>query len=164
MRPQLSQASQTLSIDAKKSIVVGRWSTNMAKDVSSTLFSTVIGVICQYCSSPLSEGELKCQNCGAPVISGDADSSSDFRTCPFCHRKLLALASPACNYCGRRLPESYIKAREADFRRVAELNEGERETETADTLTEIFSRGGRSKRGGLSLFGLDVDSFFDRFS
>ena len=120
-------------------------------------------LICEYCNSLTAEGELKCHNCGAPV-SPNPDASSDFRTCPLCHRKLLALASPACSYCGRRLPESYIKAREADFRRVAELNEGERQTEDDGLVNEILGRTSR-KRGGLSLFGLsDVASFFDWFS
>jgi DNA-directed RNA polymerase subunit RPC12/RpoP len=107
------------------------------------------------------EDELKCQNCGAPVSLGP-ETTSDFRTCPFCHRKLLALASPACSYCGRRLPESYIKAREADFRRVAELNEGDRQTEDEGLVNEILGRNSRGKRGGLSLFGLgDIAGFFD---
>jgi len=120
--------------------------------------------MCEYCDSVTIEGELKCHNCGAPV-SPDAEPSSDFRTCPFCHRKLLALASPACSYCGRRLPESYIKAREADFRRVADLNEGERQIDDDGLVREIPGRTSRNKRGGLSLLGIDdVASFFDWFS
>jgi hypothetical protein len=45
-------------------------------------------------------------------------SALDYRRCPFCSRKLLALASPACSYCGRRLPQEYIAAHEADLRRM----------------------------------------------
>lgn len=121
-------------------------------------------LICEYCNSLTAKGELKCQNCGAPV-GANPEAPSDFRTCPFCHRKLLALASPACSYCGRRLPEAYIKAREADFRRVADLNEGERQPEDEGLVNEILGRASRGKRGGLSLFGLgDVARFFDRFS
>src|SRR3989442_3579106 len=83
----------------------------------------------EYCSALVGEGETRCASCGAPVTR-DSDSR-DFRTCPFCHRRLLALASPACNYCGRRLPEEYVKTREADLRRVVEV-QGSSETTKTD--------------------------------
>jgi hypothetical protein len=35
---------------------------------------------------------------------------------------LLALGSPACNYCGRRLPDEYIRAREGDLQRLTTLD------------------------------------------
>ncbi|HEV8485559.1 MAG TPA: hypothetical protein VGV87_18600 [Blastocatellia bacterium] len=56
-------------------------------------------------------------SCGAPVNHLGV-TALDYRRCPFCSRKLLALASPACSYCGRRLPQDYIAAHEADLRRM----------------------------------------------
>ena len=79
---------------------------------------------CEYCSCSIGEAETRCSNCGAPIVRSDAPLP-DFRSCPFCRRKLLALGSPACNYCGRRLPDEYIKAREADLKRMNEVSEGE---------------------------------------
>lgn len=76
---------------------------------------------CSYCKSPIAEGDTKCPNCGAP-FDPDSSADQDFRDCPYCHRRLLALASPACNYCGRRLPEDFIKAREQDLHRVTEVS------------------------------------------
>src|SRR5262249_34476980 len=77
---------------------------------------------CSYCKGAVAESDLNCPNCGAPLEPGDT-SAKDFRVCPFCNRRLLALASPACNYCGRRLPEDFIKAREGDLHRVTEIND-----------------------------------------
>src|SRR5262249_2877207 len=77
---------------------------------------------CSYCKSPIAEGDTKCPNCGAP-FDPDSSADQDFRDCPYCHRRLLALASPACNYCGRRLPEDFIKAREQDLHRVTEVSD-----------------------------------------
>ena len=48
----------------------------------------------------------------------------DYRFCPFCKRRLLALGSPACNYCGRALPEDFVKARESLFQRVSDVSTG----------------------------------------
>lgn len=81
---------------------------------------------CSYCRSACAETDSKCKNCGAPIEPGDA-APKDFRSCPSCRRRLLALASPACNHCGRRLPPSYIKAREADLKRIIDLGEMERQ-------------------------------------
>ena len=92
---------------------------------------------CDYCKSSIHEGGLKCENCGAP-ISLDGSILSDFRSCPICHRKLLALASPACSYCGRRLPDEYIKARESDLRRIMEVEESEGQSEPRSELVELF--------------------------
>lgn len=74
---------------------------------------------CEYCQTPCEEGATKCCSCGAPLAADTV--APDFSVCPFCRRKLLALGSPACNYCGKRLPASYTKAREAALNRIAEL-------------------------------------------
>lgn len=74
---------------------------------------------CAYCQNVHVEGATKCHNCGAP-LDADAQHAPDYRFCPHCHRRLLALGSPACNYCGRALPDNYIKAREAIFNRINE--------------------------------------------
>jgi hypothetical protein len=76
---------------------------------------------CQYCQSPCAADLLKCPNCSAPIPT-KVMSAADYRHCPFCRRVLLALGSPACNYCGRRLPEEYIKAREGDLQRLTTLD------------------------------------------
>jgi predicted amidophosphoribosyltransferase len=71
---------------------------------------------CDYCQATSKDGVTKCENCGAPL---NADGPPpDHRFCPFCKRRLLALGSPTCNYCGRALPESYVKAREATLKRI----------------------------------------------
>ena len=48
----------------------------------------------------------------------------DYRFCPFCKRRLVALGSPTCNYCGRALPQDFVKAREALFQRVSDVSTG----------------------------------------
>lgn len=78
-------------------------------------------MICDYCHGALKEGATKCSNCGAAV--GERETR-DFRFCPHCKRRLLALGSPACNYCGRALPEDFIKAREQMWQRVSDLSAG----------------------------------------
>ena len=75
---------------------------------------------CDYCQGVSAEGATKCSNCGAPFAAG----APDYRYCPHCRRRLLALGSPACNYCGRALPANYVKARESIMRRVGEATEG----------------------------------------
>ncbi len=74
---------------------------------------------CEYCQSACGEGALKCANCGAP-LNPDSAATIDYRVCPHCNRRLLALGSPSCNYCGRHLPDSYVRAREAALRRIGE--------------------------------------------
>jgi len=76
---------------------------------------------CDYCKGVLEEGATKCSNCGAAVGEREAP---DFRFCPHCKRRLLALGSPACNYCGRALPEEFVKAREQMWQRVNEVSAG----------------------------------------
>jgi recombinational DNA repair protein (RecF pathway) len=70
---------------------------------------------CEYCHGALEEDATKCANCGAAVGEREA---TDFRLCPHCKRRLLALGSPACNYCGRALPAEYVRAREQMWQRV----------------------------------------------
>ena len=53
---------------------------------------------------------------------------------------LLALGSPACNYCGRRLPEDYIKAREADLHRLTELDGHAPDPQLSAKLDTILRR------------------------
>jgi hypothetical protein len=76
----------------------------------------------------------------------DAAVPPDFRSCPYCRRKLLALASPCCSYCGRRLPEEYIEAREADLKRIAELRSGDGDTGVNRKLGELIRH--NSEQGG----------------
>jgi hypothetical protein len=76
---------------------------------------------CDYCQGVLENGATKCANCGAAV--GEREET-DFRFCPHCKRRLLALGSPACNYCGRALPEEFIRAREHMWQRVNDVNAG----------------------------------------
>lgn len=116
---------------------------------------------CEYCSSSISEGEKHCGSCGAPITNESAPLN--FRACPFCHRKLLALASPACSYCGRRLPEQYIKAREGDLKRIAEISEGGKANDVARKVDELISRTARKDRRGSSLDLLDITRFTDLF-
>jgi len=120
-------------------------------------------VICDYCNSQLAEGELKCGNCGAPIVV-DAASAPDYRHCPLCHRRLLALGSPACSYCGRRLPPDYIKARESDLQRVTGSRESGKGTELVEKVDELIRENARKKSGHSSFFGLlDITTFTDFF-
>lgn len=70
---------------------------------------------CDYCQGIIEEGAAKCPNCGAVGVR----EAPDFRFCPHCKRRLLALGSPACNYCGRALPADYARAREALWQKVS---------------------------------------------
>jgi hypothetical protein len=88
---------------------------------------------CEYCHGVLEEGATKCANCGAAVGEREA---ADYRFCPFCERRLLALGSPACNYCGRALPEEFVKAREALRQRVSDVSEGHASDEEMKELEE----------------------------
>lgn len=110
---------------------------------------------CDYCHSALEKDATKCANCGASLGAREA---TDYRFCPFCKRRLLALGSPACNYCGRALPEDFVKAREALWQRIndvgaghasdEEIEELERESDSAmrRALESLFDLGDR-KRG-----------------
>jgi len=115
---------------------------------------------CSYCSGSYEEGAVRCVNCGAPIAS-DETSPSDFRSCPFCHRKLLALGSPACSYCGRRLPADYLKARESDLKRINEIHEDEKKG--CDSVVDVMLRqtaGLRSKKSSTLLDIIDLTDLF----
>jgi DNA-directed RNA polymerase subunit RPC12/RpoP len=119
---------------------------------------------CEYCKGNCEDGALKCLNCGAPTESDDLQVQ-DYRSCPYCSRKLLALASPACNYCGRRLPEEYIKARESDLNRIIEIEDGENSKRKGD-VDEASGRGARRKRSQSSSHNdlIDLTILTDLFS
>ena len=110
---------------------------------------------CSYCLSACAEQDVKCGNCGAPIEPVDL-ASADYRHCPACRRRLLALASPACNHCGRRLPAAYIKAREADLKRIIDLGEIERQ-EALKYSTGFDGKSRLSSRKG----GKDPDTLLD---
>ena len=109
---------------------------------SPTIGDSMMSLTCGYCGSSLEDGSSKCEGCGAP-ISRDSESPTDFRSCPYCRRKLLALASPSCSYCGRRLPEDYIKAREADLRRIAEITSGDGGANVNQKVGELIRHSAR---------------------
>src|SRR5947199_8526036 len=88
---------------------------------------------CDYCNSAIEEGATKCENCGASLGEREA---TDFRFCPFCKRRLVALGSPACNYCGRSLPEEFVKARGALLERINEVSAGHASEEELKALQE----------------------------
>jgi ribosomal protein L34E len=96
---------------------------------------------CDYCQCVPEEGATKCADCGAPLAAGDP---VDFRVCPFCRRRLLALGSPACNYCGRALPEEYVRAREATLRRIGEAKTDEDREALGNDSDDALKRALRS--------------------
>ncbi|MFY9553829.1 MAG: hypothetical protein WAV20_20875 [Blastocatellia bacterium] len=120
-----------------------------------------MSLTCEYCSGLIDEGQHKCAGCGAPISRGTA-VIPDFRRCPFCRRKLLALGSPACNYCGKRLPEKYIRARESDLNRITEVEGGD-ETEMGRKVDELIREGVRGKRGRSPLGITNIKSLIDLF-
>jgi hypothetical protein len=79
---------------------------------------------------------------------------------------LLALASPACNYCGRRLPREYIEAREADLHRVSEIQEGIKKAEINGKAGEALGPPQRRSKGQSSSLVdlLDLENLTDLFS
>ena len=108
---------------------------------------------CSYCKCLIESGEQKCKNCGGPVGPEDC-IAEDYRHCPYCSRKLLALGSPACSFCGRRLPEDYVKAREADLRRIEGISEGSGDAEVNRKVDELIHETARRERGRSSLLDL----------
>ena len=77
----------------------------------------------------------------------------DYRNCPHCGRRLVALGSPACNYCGKALPEDFLKAREAMWQRVNDASAGRASPEE---LEELEKSGDDALRRALrSLFDLN---------
>ena len=122
-----------------------------------------MALTCDYCKGPIDEGERHCENCGAPFVAHDA-ALPDFRFCPACHRRLLALGSPACNYCGRRLPDSYLKVREGDLKRLTQVNDGEETSEVGRKVNELIRQTVRSKsKRSWSLGPVDITGFIDFF-
>ena len=105
---------------------------------------------------------MKCESCGAPIDL----AVTDFRSCPYCRRRLLALASPACNYCGRRLPEKFIKARESDLRRIKERTEIRDDDAVGVRVDELIRRtaGSGERRSDTLMDMLDIGDFTDLFS
>lgn len=93
---------------------------------------------CDNCQASNGEGASECTNCGAPILATSAGDVStvapDFRFCPHCNRRLLALGSPACNYCGRPLPEDFQKARSAMWERLQSVSEGRASDEEIEQL------------------------------
>ena len=86
---------------------------------------------CDYCHNVLEKDATKCASCGASL--GERETT-DFRFCPHCKRRLLALGSPACNYCGRALPEDFVKARDALRRRIGDVGAGRASDEEIEAL------------------------------
>ena len=105
---------------------------------------------CEYCQSLIEEGAAKCGNCGA---AAGAREATDFRFCPHCKRRLLALGSPACNYCGRALPEEYVRAREALWQKVSDARAGKA---TPEELEELERSGDDALKRALKAL-LDLD-------
>lgn len=100
-------------------------------------------VTCEYCRSSSESGSGKCMNCGAPLGSVAA---ADPHQCPYCHRRLLALGSPNCNYCGRRLPEESIKANTADLNRVKQLSANDKPVGSDSHIVDLMERSGRQDK------------------
>jgi len=117
---------------------------------------------CNYCGSSVGDSDKYCASCGAPVAQ-DQSQLPDFRSCPFCHRRLLALGSPACSYCGKRLPDEYITARDADLKRVAEIRDGAETKEIGRKVDELIRQTARG-RSSSSLGVFDITSLTDLFS
>lgn len=106
-----------------------------------------MSLTCDYCHSAREDGATKCASCGA---SFGPKPVTDYRFCPHCRRRLVALGSPACNYCGQALPEDYLKAREAMRQRINDVSEGRAEPEDLDEEGD-----GPLRRALKSLFDLD---------
>ncbi|MET0648592.1 MAG: double zinc ribbon domain-containing protein [Pyrinomonadaceae bacterium] len=105
---------------------------------------------CDYCQSAFEEDAAKCPNCGA---AAGARAAPDFRFCPHCKRRLLALGSPACNYCGRALPEEYVRAREALWQKVNDARAGKA---TPEELAELEQDSDNALKRALKAL-LDLD-------
>lgn len=106
-------------------------------------------VTCEYCHSRADEDAKKCASCGAPL----ARREIDFRDCPHCRRRLLALGSPACNYCGKPLPEKYLKARDRIRQRI---NEATARGASEEELRALEEGDDSMSRALKSLFHLNV--------
>ncbi|MBI3649965.1 MAG: hypothetical protein HY231_02825 [Acidobacteria bacterium] len=103
--------------------------------------------VCSYCKGKCEVSAVKCQNCGAPLLDEEV-MCFDARSCPYCQRKLLALASPSCSYCGLRLPEHFIKKREEHLHRIAAMNEASKNLESKNKIDEVLKIAVRHDRKG----------------
>jgi hypothetical protein len=108
---------------------------------------------CLYCKGYCEDGAVKCKNCGAP-ISFEEEAAIDLRSCPFCKRKLLALASPSCSFCARRLPELFIKNRTEHLRRISEITGASNRRETKEKIDEVLKIAGKQDKSTSSLLEL----------
>jgi hypothetical protein len=107
---------------------------------------------CSYCKSLCENGALKCRNCGAPLIA-EEEATIDVRSCPYCRRKLLSLASPACNHCGLHLPAHFIKIREEQLHRITKItSSGNTMKSKIDEILQIAKKHDRTRNN--SLLGL----------
>lgn len=103
---------------------------------------------CEYCHGVMREGAAKCADCGAPAGPREP---ADYRDCPHCKRRLLALGSPACNYCGKALPENYVRAREAIRQRIGEAEAGGLSESELEALEKEDDALGRALKSLLKL-------------
>ncbi|HKV42235.1 MAG TPA: hypothetical protein VJX67_23735 [Blastocatellia bacterium] len=124
-----------------------------------------MNITCEYCHAGTEAGQTTCKNCGAPVPA--FDSTADLHICPYCARKLLALGSPSCSYCGKRLPEDFIKAREATLSRVTILTNplpnghpDNKIAETIEALTRVETRTTRRSHTSVSDILFDITDIF----
>jgi hypothetical protein len=92
---------------------------------------------------------MKCANCAAPVPA--SVTAPDLRFCPHCHKRLLALGSPACNHCGLKLPDSYVRAKQAGLQRVNELAPSTEAPDTEKSVAEALGIAAASDRNDDSL-------------
>ena|SRR5215471_10434830 len=120
-----------------------------------------MATICEYCQSPCEDGQVSCGNCGAP-LTHSAAAVKDFTVCPFCSHKLLALGSPACSYCGHRLPDDYIKARASDLNRITQIEGEKRQPDSgSDLLADAIRVRVTRSTSTLDILS-DINNFFSR--
>ena len=118
---------------------------------------------CSYCGCLVEKLAPACERCGAPV-GRDTERTPDYRSCPFCRRRLLALASPSCNYCGRRLPEDYIEAREADLQRISDVTSDHGDNDANRKVSELIRQSAREGREDSLLDILNIGNLTDLLS
>ncbi|MCA1594456.1 MAG: SPFH domain-containing protein [Acidobacteria bacterium] len=108
------------------------------------------GAPCPKCGTPNPPGAKFCLNCGAPQQAPEAATVE----CPHCcGKRLLALGSPACSYCGRSLPENYVKAREAMWQCIRDVGAGGSSAEQLEVLEKESD--GEMRRALKALFDLN---------
>jgi hypothetical protein len=114
-----------------------------------------MSLTCEYCHSLYEDDALKCPNCAAPINDGEP---FDMRFCPYCKKKLLAIGSPACNYCGKKLPSSFIKAHKVSQEKIIKLDE-ESKVSAEVTLAGIYN--GKNEHKSESVPEKLLDSLVD---